>query len=125
MIDHNKIDSYFNQDKTLTTASERPEEQRHTRLVRLAKLLLPGLAAVLISLLLIIPSLQQHEYEFKIDITKPQAGEMEKLHMENSIFDITDKDNQVQHFTARNIDETSPGSKLIKLTRPEGTIPAE
>ena len=125
MIDHNKIDSYFNQDKTLTTASERPEEQRHTRLGRLAKLLLPGLAAVLISLLLIIPSLQQHEYEFKIDITKPQAGEMEKLHMENSIFDITDKDNQVQHFTARNIDETSPGSKLIKLTRPEGTIPAE
>ena len=71
MIDHNKIDSYFNQDKTLTTASERPEEQRHTRLVRLAKLLLPGLAAVLISLLLIIPSLQQHEYLSLIHISEP------------------------------------------------------
>ena len=124
MIDHNKIDSYFNQDKALTTAAKHPEEQRHTRMVHLAKLLLPGLAAVLISLLLIIPSLQQYKYDFKIDITKPKAGEMEKLHMENTVFDITDKDNQVQHFSARNIDETAPGSKLIKLTGPEGTIPA-
>ncbi len=125
MIDQHKIDSYFNQAQPGGNFKPETVVERHTHLVRLAKLLLPGFAAILISLLLIIPSLQDHQYDFRIDITKPKAGEMEKLHMENTVFNITDQDNQVQHFTAKNIDETEPGSKLIKLNQPEGTLPAE
>ena len=123
MIDQHKIDSYFNQAQPGGTNKPETVEQRHTQLVRMAKLLLPGFAAILISMLLIFPSLQEHQYDFKIDITKPKAGEMEKLHMENTVFNITGQDNQVQHFTAQNIDETEPGSKLIKLTNPKGIIP--
>ena len=88
-------------------------------------MLLPALAATLVGLLVLVPYLKQDEYNITISITKPKAGELEKLHVENSIFNITDKNNQVHHFTAQSIDETSPGSKLVKLTNPEGTMPAE
>ena len=123
MFDRSKIDSYF-------TSQPQPRTQhsdmfQRTRLVRFAKLLLPALAASMTALLVLIPYLKQDEYDISINITKPKAGELEKLHVENSIFNITDKNNQVHHFTAQNIDETSPGSKLVKLTNPEGTIPSE
>lgn len=123
MFDHSKIDSYF-------TATPQPSikhsvEQKHTKIVRITKLLLPALAATLVGLLVLVPYLKQDEYNITISITKPKAGELEKLHVENSIFNITDKNNQVHHFTAQSIDETSPGSKLVKLTNPEGTMPAE
>lgn len=124
MFDCNKIDAYFNGDSKLNISAQ-SLEQRHTKLVRLAKLLLPVLAALLIGLLLLIPSIKNDLYDFKIDITKPKSGELEKLHVENSVFNITDQNNQVHNFVAQNIDETKPGSKIIKLTNPEGTIPNE
>lgn len=124
MFDHQKIDSYFNQNPATPANKPHNAENRHTRMVRFAKLFLPGAAAILISLLLIIPAIRQGEYDIKLDITKPKAGEMEKLHMENTIFNITGADNKVQNFTADNIDETTPGSKIIKLINPEGTLPS-
>ena len=54
-----------------------------------------------------------------------KQGELEKLHVENTVFYITDKDNKVNNFLAQNIDETAPGSKIIKLTAPEGLIPVD
>jgi len=123
LFDHSKIDSYFTslpQTNRLHSA-----EQKHARIVRITKIFLPVLAAALIALLVLIPYIRQEEYDITINITRPKAGELEKLHVENSVFNITDKNNQVHHFTAQNIDETSPGSKLIKLNNPEGTIPSE
>lgn len=124
MFDKDKIDSYFNDDSlTTSSSSEKNGYNRHTRYVRLAKLLLPSAAAVLIGVLLLFPSLKQDARDFKLDITRPRAGELEKLHVENTVFYITDKDNKVNNFTATHIDETEPGSKLIKLTQPEGLLP--
>ena len=85
-------------------------------------MLLPAAAALLFGLLLLFPSLNNVR-EFKIDITRPAKGELEKLHIQNTTFYITDKSNRVNNFTADNLDETSPGSKLIKLTNPKGIIP--
>lgn len=93
-------------------------------MVRHAKLLLPSIAAVLIGLLVIFPMIQKDQKEFLLDITRPKKGELEKLHVEKTVFNITDKDNKVNNLTADNIDETSPGSKLIKLTNPDGVLPA-
>ena len=45
--------------------------------------------------------------------------------MENTVFYITDADNQVNNFNADKIDETEPGSKLIKLINPQGIIPGD
>ena len=123
MPDTQKLDKYFYQD-TVAQKRKQSAENMHTRLIRLAKLFLPGAAALLISLLLIFPNLRQQSYDIKLDITRPKRGELEKLNMENTNFYITDKNNRVTNLTATNIDETAPGSKLIKLNQPEGIIPS-
>lgn len=124
MFDKDKIDSYFNTDITKLVISNKAKDSydRRTRMVRLAKLLLPSIAAVLIGTLLVFPSLKQDIRDIKLDITRPKKEELEKLHIENTVLYITNKDNQVNNFTAKNIDETAPGSKLIKLNEPEGMI---
>ena len=123
MFDKSKLDAYFS-GENINAGSKNSELSRHTKFIRLTKLLLPSLAALLIGLLIIFPSLKQTNDEFTIDITLPKKGELEKLHMENTTFYITDKNNRVTNLTATNIDETAPGSKLIKLNQPEGIIPS-
>ena len=126
MVDLKKIDTYFNENTSPSSKQvAQPVLLRHSRFVKLAKLALPSIAAILIVLLLLFPSLRQDAREFKLDITRPKQGELEKLHVENTIFYITDKDNKVNNFVASNIDETAPGSKLIKLTKPEGILPLD
>lgn len=89
MFDKEKIDSYFNWDSQLPAARRNSEStSRHTRFVRLAKLLLPSIAAVLIGLLLVFPSLKKDTRDFKLDITRPKQGELEKLHVENTVFTL-------------------------------------
>lgn len=126
MFDKDKIDSWFNADATADLRDHpavKDAFNRHTRFVRIAKLLLPSAAAVLIGLLLVFPSLKKDIRDFKLDITRPKQGELEKLHVENTVFYITDKNNRVNNFIAERIDETEPGSKLIKLIKPEGITP--
>ena len=122
MFDKDKLDSYF-EDKQQKQGAELSEETRHTIWVRHVKLILPSLAAVLLGLLLVYPYLVPVKQDLKLEITKPKKGELEKLHITNTTFYINDAHNKVNNFTAANIDETAPGSKLIKLTNPEGIMP--
>ncbi len=124
MIDSHKIDDYFYGNSPLTEHHDASDSLDHrSRLIRRIKLILPSLAAVLLGLLIFIPHLEQAKDAVHIDITLPQKGELEKLHMEDTNFYVTDRSNKVNNFTADNIDETAPGSKLIKLTNPKGIIP--
>ena len=45
--------------------------------------------------------------------------------MENTVFYITDKHNKVNNFTAKNVDETEPVSKRVKLIDPDGVLTSE
>lgn len=123
MFDLKKLDNYFNADSQQPAANSRSVLNQHSRFVKLAKLALPSAAAVLLALLLFFPYLKNDTRDFRLDITRPKQGELEKLHIENTVFYITGKDNKVNNFIASNIDETEPGSKLIKLTNPEGMLP--
>lgn len=124
MVNVEKIDSLFNEEsEKRTSASPVDGVSKHTRCVNMAKLLLPSFAAVLIAMLLIFPSLKNDEKSFLFDITLPKKGELEKLHIEKTVLNITDKNNRVNNFTADNVDETEPGSKLIKLNNPDGVLP--
>lgn len=124
MIDSHKIDDYFYGNSPLTEHHDASDSlDNRSRLIRRIKLILPSLAAVLLGLLIFIPHLEQAKDTVRIDITLPKKGELEKLHMENTDFYVTDRSNKVNNFTADNIDETAPGSKLIKLTNPKGIIP--
>lgn len=124
MLDLKDIDAYFNADSEQPQNKSENLRNRHSRFVRIAKLLLPSIAAVLIGILLVFPSIQSDIRDFRLDITRPKQGELEKLHVENTVFYITDKNNRVNNFLAEKIDETEPGSKLIKLEEPEGIIPS-
>lgn len=120
------LDSFFNKDSELPAEPRSGNVlNRHSRYVRMAKLLLPSIAAVLLGVLLVLPNLQKDVRDFKLDITRPQKGELEKLHVKNTVFYVTDKDNKVQNFIAETMDETEPGSKLIKLIKPEGILPID
>lgn len=123
MFDKEKIDSYFNQTEQYETPKKLTKENKHSSLVKKAKLILPSFAAILMGVLLVYPYIVPQVYDIKLEITKPQKGELEKLHITNTTFYINDANNQVNNFTAQSIDETAPGSKLIKLTNPEGIIP--
>ena len=122
-MENNKdIDSYF-ANTGLKKESKSPELDRRHKLIKSIELLFPSIAAILLGLLIIIPHAKQSEESFGLDITLPKQGELEKLHVESSELFITDKDNKVNEFNADNIDETAPGSKLIKLSNPKGKIP--
>lgn len=122
MENNKNIDSYF-ANTGLKKANKSPELDRRHKLIKSIELLFPSIAAILLGLLIIIPHAKQSEDSFGLDITLPQKGELEKLHVESSELFITDKDNKVNEFNADNIDETAPGSKLIKLSNPKGKIP--
>ncbi len=125
MLDPKEIDAYFNADSEQPRTKPDELHSRHSRFVRAAKLLLPSIAAVLIGLLLIFPSLRKDARDIRLDITRPKKSELEKLHVEDTVFYITDKKNRVNNFLADKIDETAPGSKLIKLVNPEGIVPSD
>ena len=123
-MDIHQLDNYFNNHTTGQT-SNRSVLNRYTRVVKTVKLAFPSLAAILICTLLLYPYLKNDVRDFQLDLTLPQKGELEKLHVSNTTFYITDQNNKVSNFIASNIDETTPGSKLIKLTNPEGIIPQD
>ena len=121
MVDYRKIDAFFNGE----TAFEKKEAStlcRRARLLRLAKLLMPSLAAVLIALLLLFPSLKDNDVVQSLDVTLPKKGELEKLHMEKTEFSITDKNNKISTFFSFFFDETKAGSKLLKIINPAGVL---
>lgn len=124
MFDFKKLDIFFAENLKKENQEKDKAVIRRNRILRAAKLLLPAVAAALAGLLVILPGLREREGDFQLEINKPKAGELEKLHMENTVFYITDKQNKVNNFIAETIDETEPGSKLIKLIRPEGLLPS-
>ena len=122
MADFRKIDAFFNGEAAFDN-KEASKLSRRAQILRWAKLLMPSLAAVLIALLLLFPSLKDNDVVESLDVTLPKKGELEKLHMEQTEFSITDKDNKISTFFADLVDETQAGSKLLKITNPAGVIP--
>lgn len=122
MFDVKKIDSYFDNSSLLNRQEDSKKNRRAVK-VRLVKLLLPCFAAIILGLMILLPYMKTTQTPLNFDITMPKKGELEKLHMENTKFNITDTDNKISNFTADNIDETEPQSRVIKLVNPKGKIP--
>lgn len=123
MVDYGKIDSFFNGEHPFEAKNSRRISLK-VRLMRAAKLAMPSLAAVLIALIMLYPSLKKDDVVANLDVTLPKKGELEKLHIEKTEFSVTDKDNQVSKIFADQVDELSAGSKVLKIANPQGTIPA-
>lgn len=123
MVDYRKIDAFFNGEKQFELKTGTPLNRR-ARVLRFAKLAMPSAAALLLGGILLWPTLKDQTIVSQKDITLPKKGELEKLHIEQTVFSITDKDNKVNTFTADTIDETEPGSKVMKINNPKGEIPS-
>ena len=123
MSDLKKIDSYFDGRQNLDMRlSSSPQTGISWR--RIFKLGLPCVAAALLGVMVIIPNIRKST-DLHDNITLPRKNEIEKLHIEQTVFSSTDNKNRVNKITADSVDETEQGSKIVKIVNPRGSIPTE
>ena len=123
MLDIKQLDNIFNDERlTKQTSVGEASLQRQKKRIRLIKITFPAIAAALVGVLAVWPSVQDRS-DFSIKISKPMRNEIEKLHIKNSVLYVTDKSNRVSNFVAESIDETAPGSQLVKMQNPKGKMP--
>lgn len=123
MFDSQKIDSYFDGNHGLEPYRENARS-KGVSWRRVFKLILPCVAAALAGLMVVMPNIKK-SVDLKNNITMPRKGEMEKLHIEQTVFNSTDNKNRVNKIVADSIDETKAGSKIMRIVNPKGYIPTE
>lgn len=123
MFDSHKIDDYFDGEKSLDGQFD-SNKLRTSHWYRIAKLGFPCVAAALLGLMIVMPSIRK-SVDLRDNITVPRKNEIDKLHIESTVFNMTDSKNRVNHLTADNIDETEPNSKKVKINNPRGQIPTD
>lgn len=118
MFDIKKIDSFFSGEKNLLEEEEKIFISRRTKIVRFFKLFLPCMTALLLGLGIVL-----FDYESTPDSTLSLAEEdkiyFEKFRMKNTVFEITEKDNQYSVLKAQVVEETEPNTKIYDLTSPK------
>ncbi|MBQ7303679.1 MAG: hypothetical protein IJW75_02015 [Alphaproteobacteria bacterium] len=123
MVDVSKIDKFFNGERPFSEVNNKTLNSR-VKVLRLAKLLMPSIAAAIVGFIMVFPSLKDDKIVAKTDITMPKKGELEKLHVEKTVFSIINDENQVSIIKADSLDETQSGSKIIKINNINGKLPA-
>lgn len=123
MFDSRKIDDFFNDEKSFLR-EEKSDKPPVSRWLRFIKLGFPCFAALLLGVMVVMPNIKK-SVDLKDNITVPRKSEMEKLHMEQTVFHFTDEKNRVSHVVADMIDETEPGSQRMKIIQPKGKIPTD
>ena len=118
MFETQKIDSFFSGEKNLLDEEEKIFISRRTRVVRFLKLFLPCLTALLLGVGVVL-----FDFETNNDTTIALADDekiyFEKFRMKNTVFEITEKDNQFSTLKADIVEETEPGKKMYNLVNPD------
>lgn len=123
MFDSQKIDSYFDGKKKIDLSDD-SSSSKVISWRRVIKLSLPCVAAAILGIMVIMPNIRKST-DLRDNITLPRKNEMEKLHIEQTVFSSTDNKNRVNKIIADSVDETEAGSKIIKIENPRGSIPTE
>ena len=120
MFDSHKIDAYFNGEQPFD--NERPNDKpKSSKWLRLIKLGFPCLAAAILGVMVIMPNIKK-SVKLQSDVTLPRKNEMEKLHIEQTVYYATDGKNRVNTVTADSVDEVEVGSKEVKINSPKAEI---
>ncbi len=118
MFETQKIDSFFSGEKNLLDEEEKVFISRRTKVVRFLKLFLPCLTALLLGL-----GIALFDFDTNSDTTISLADEekiyFEKFRMKNTVFEITERDNQLSTLRADVVEEIEPGKKLYNLVNPD------
>ncbi len=123
MFDSHKIDAYFNGDRSFDNVklSDKPQTSRWLRFVKLG---FPCVAAALLGVMIVMPNIKK-SVDLQDSATLPRKNELEKLHIEQTVYNSTDNKNRVSTVTADSVDEVAPGSKEIKISNPRGLLPTD
>lgn len=117
LFETQKIDTFFSGEKNLLDEQEKIFMSRRMKTVRFFKLFLPSLTALLLGLGVVL-----FDFDSNTDSTLLLAEEeklyFEKFRMKNTVFEITEKDNQLSIIKAATVEEQTPGEKIYTLTTP-------
>lgn len=117
MFETQKIDSFFSGEKNLLDEEEKVYISRRTKIVRFLKLFLPCLTALSLGV-----GIALFDFDTSTDTAIPLADDekiyFEKFRMKNTVFEITEKDNQLSTLRADIVEEIEPGKKLYNLVNP-------
>ena len=123
MFDSRKLDSYFEENRPKRQV-EREYISAQSKWARFVKLFAPCFAAVLVGLMVVIPNIKK-SVDLNANITIPRKNEMEKLHIEDSVFNFIDSKNRVNTVWADSVDEVESGSQKVKIKNPRGNGPLD
>lgn len=123
MFDSQKIDAFFNGEKPFDNekVDDRPKVSNWLRFVKLG---FPCIAALILGIMLILPNIKQ-VVDIQDNVTIPRKNEMEKLHIEETVFNSIDNKNRVSTVIADAVDEVSPASSSVQIKNPHGEIPSD
>ena len=122
MFDTRKIDSFFDGEKQIKRNFE--ETSSVSKWSRFVKLGFPCIAAALLGVMVVIPNIKK-SVDLQDNITMPRKNELEKLHIEETVFSAIDDKNRVNTVVADSVDEVEPGSQKVKFKNPKGQIPTD
>lgn len=123
MFDSQKLDAYFDEKDTANTRAK-SVRMSNSSWRRLIKIMLPCVAAMLVGLMIVIPNIKKN-IDLTDTITMPRKNEMEQLHIEQTVFNITDSKNRVNKIVADNVDEIEADSQRYKIINPKATVPTD
>ena len=118
MFDTRKIDSFFSGEKNLFDEKEKSFISRRTRVVRFFKLFLPCLTAMLFAIGVALFDFSNSS-DTGLVVDSEERIYFEKFRIKNTVFEITEKDNQISIIKADTVEETIAGSKIYNLTNPD------
>lgn len=123
MFDSRKIDAYFEGTKPLVLTKH---DRQHHKLewTRVVKLGFPCLAAAIFGVMVVLPNIKKNT-DIQNEITLPRKSELEKLHVEQTVLNATDRKNRVSTVWADSMDEIEAGSEEIKIINPRAEIPSD
>lgn len=123
MFDSHKIDDYFDGKRPFDNAKT-DDKPKTSGWLRFVKLGFPCLAAAIFGVMLVMPNIKK-SVDLQNDITVPRKNEMEKLHIEETVYYATDAKNRVSTVHADSVDEVAPGSQEVQINNPKAQIAAD
>lgn len=117
MFETQKIDTFFSGEKNLLDKQEKIFMTRRMKVVRFFKLFLPCLTALLLGVGIVLFDFETHG-DSTLSLAEEEKLYFEKFRMKNTVFEITEKDNQFSVLKADIVEEATAGSKLYDLINP-------
>lgn len=118
MFETQKIDTFFSGEKNPFEEEERSFVTRRIKVVRFFKLFLPSLTALLLGVGVALFDFDTTP-DNTISLAEDEKIYFEKFRIKNTVFEITEKDNQFSVLKADVVEETTPGKKIYNLINPD------